>query len=378
MSRVAHVSAYYAPAWRYGGPPRSIHGLCRALCASGVDVRVFTTDADGAGSLPAAITDAGQFEGVPVRYFTRSWPAAPIGSRALTAALRQALPSLDVVHIHGLWNRVTWSAAREAARAGVPYVVSPRGMLQTAALAHHGWRKRAAFAAIERGVLKGAAFLHATSAAEVEALKALDLGPAIALIPNGIDLQGSAESRHTRDRTGFEVAFVGRLHPIKRLDLLIDAFVALRAANPHARLSIAGPDEYGLRPSLELRAGSVNGDITWHGEVGASRRDELLRQADALVLCSDSESFGMSALEAMAAATPVVVTTTCGWDSLEERGAGLRVEQSSAAIAEALTRLMRDPALASAMGARGRQLAESCYAWPGVARAFAERYRQLR
>jgi glycosyltransferase involved in cell wall biosynthesis len=410
VSRVAHVSAYYAPAWRYGGPPRSIHGLCRALCQHGVDVQVFTTDANGDEALPPEVTVAGEFEGVPVRYFPRSWPASPIGSGALSAGLRVALapgplrlstslgtgPStslgtggpglrgIDVVHIHGLWNRVVWAAAREARRAQVPYVISPRGMLQDAARAHHGWRKRAAFAVIERRVLEGASLLHATSEDEAATLDTLRLGPPIAFIPNGIDLGGSERTRSAGEVDsrgagpfGPAVLFVGRLHPIKRLDLLIDAFVLLRQSHPDAQLTIAGPDEYGLREGLEARAGSAAPAMTWLGEVGTARRDELMRGAAALVLCSDSESFGMSVLEAMAAATPVVVTRTCGWAGLEQLGAGLLVDQRSDAIAAALARLLDAPAMAAQMGDRGRHLAETRYAWPRVAEAFADRYDQL-
>ena len=135
--RVLHVAAYYAPAYVYGGPPRSVHALCRALGCEGVDVQVFTTDANGAEALPTQVTGHTAFEDVPVRYFPRSFPLSPIGSRLLGAALRREVGGYDIVHVHGLWNRVVWAAAREASRAGVPYVLSPRGMLEPAARAHH-------------------------------------------------------------------------------------------------------------------------------------------------------------------------------------------------------------------------------------------------
>jgi glycosyltransferase involved in cell wall biosynthesis len=378
VSRLAHVSAYYAPAFRYGGPPRSIHGLCRALCRHGLDVKVFTTNADGPGILPPTVTRSREYDGVPVHYFERSWPATPIGSHSLTAGLRAALPSVELVHIHGLWNRVVWSAAREARRAGRPYVISPRGMLQDAARAHKGWRKRAAFAVIERGLLEGAALLHATSDAEVETLERLGLGRPVILIPNGIEL-GPFERTVVTEPTVLEptVLFVGRLHPIKRLDLLVDAFLLLQRRYPGARLVIAGPDEYGLRPALEARAGDAGPAITWCGAVDDVQRTALLQSSIALVLCSDSESFGMSVLEALAAGTAVVVTTSCGWNEVEQHGAGIRVEQSPEAIADALARLAADPAGASAMGARGRALAQSRYTWPRVAEAFAAAYARL-
>jgi glycosyltransferase involved in cell wall biosynthesis len=372
--RIVHVSAYYAPAFVYGGPPRSIHGLCRALRARGADAEVFTTDANGEGSLPATIASSTSYEGVPVRYFARSWPSEPIGSRALTRALRAALPDVDVLHIHGLWNRVVWAAAREARRAGVPYVLSPRGMLEPGALAHHALRKRVAWTVVERATIDGAAVLHATSEAEYRTLQALRPEADIVCVPNGVDLAAAAPRTNPPRPV---IAFVGRLHPVKRLDLLVDAFVAVSRAGRTAELVIAGPDEAGLRPSLTARAGEFASAITFLGAVDGAGKSELLARASALVLCSDSESFGLSAAEAMAAGVPVVVTRTCGWSELERERAGLLVDQRADAIAEALNRVLDDPAAAQAMGERGRALIDRCYRWPVVAAEMARHYSRV-
>src|SRR2546422_9528918 len=90
MMRVLHITAYYAPAYVYGGPPRSIHGLVLALQHLGVDVDVLTTDANGSDRLPAEGTNSGDFEGVPVQDFRRDWPSEPIGSPPLSRPLRRA------------------------------------------------------------------------------------------------------------------------------------------------------------------------------------------------------------------------------------------------------------------------------------------------
>ncbi len=373
--RVLHVSAYYAPAYVYGGPPRSIHALCRALPAQGVDVHVFTTDANGATVLPSVITAAGEFEHVPVSYFPRTWPGWPMGSRPLSRALRRSVARFDAVHIHGLWNRVIWAAAREARRAGVPYVLSPRGMLESGALAHGSWRKQVAYALVERGVLEGASLLHATSEAERETLRELKPRVPVVLIPNGIQVPDGTDA--ARRSAGPGILFVGRLHPIKRLDLLIDAFAAVRRLHPNARLVIAGPDERRMRPELVARAGAHAAAIRWTGEVDAVERAALLREASALVMCSDSESFGMSVLEAMAAAVPVVVTRTCPWPDIHRHGTGFWIEQRADAIADALGRVLSDAAGAREMGRRGRALAESRYQWDVIARTFATQYRAL-
>jgi glycosyltransferase involved in cell wall biosynthesis len=374
--RVLHVSAYYAPAYVYGGPPRSIHALCRALPAAGVAVQVFTTDANGATALPAVVTAADTFEDVPVTYFHRTWPRWPIGSRGLVRSIQRDIAAYDAVHIHGLWNRVVWAAAREARRAGIPYVLSPRGMLEPGALSHGSWRKRAAYAIVESGVLAGASLLHATSEAERLTLRELRPRAPVVLIPNGIDVPpGETLAGRSAEPN---IIFVGRLHPIKRPDLLIDAFAALRRRHPSARLIIAGPDERRMRAGLVARAGEHAAAIRWAGEVNAIERAAILRDAAALVMCSDSESFGMSVLEAMAASVPVVVTRTCPWPDVHRQGSGFWIEQRVEAIAGALDRLLADAALAREMGRRGRALAESRYRWDLIAGTFATQYRALR
>ena len=372
--RILHVAAYYQPAVVYGGPPRSIHALCRALVDHDVDVQVFTTDANGDASLPPSVTAANAYDGVPVTYFARSWPASPIGSRALAAALRRDIGAYDVVHVHGLWNRVVWSAAREASRAGVPYVLSPRGMLEPAARAHRAWRKRAAWALSDRQVVERASVLHATSARECATLESLAIGVPVVAIPNGIAIEPLAAPVARQPL----VLFVGRIHPIKRLDLLIDAFASVRDRRPEVRLVIAGPDEAGLKPALEARAGRHAAAITWEGAVDDRRRRELLSQASMLAMCSDTESFGMSVLEAMADAVPVVVTKTCPWPDVERHQTGFWVDQNVDAVAAALDRILANPSAARAMGERGRALAASTYGWSSVAAEFVDRYRALR
>jgi glycosyltransferase involved in cell wall biosynthesis len=344
---------------------------------------VFTTDANGAARLPEQVTTSGDFEGVPVTYFRRDWPAQPIGSRRLGRALSTAVRECDVVHIHGLWNRVVWAAAREARRAGVPYVVSPRGMLEAAALAHHRWLKQVGWVLLERHTVRHAALLHATSERELETLRTIAPASRVALVPNGIDAGANqvipADARRELgvSASGPVVVFLGRLHPIKRLDLLIEAFAHVRAGHPDAQLVVAGPDETGLRPVLSSRFPETARTTIWMGEIDRGRTRALLAAASVLVMCSDSESFGMSVIEAMDAGVPVVVTRTCPWSDVERHGAGYWVEQRADAIADALLRIFERPDLAHEMGARGRALVAMRYRWNVVAQSLAAHYAEL-
>ena len=382
--RVLHVTPYFAPAFAYGGPPRSILGLCRGLDRAGIDVQVFTTTANGLASLPASSSAGDRHAGIAVRYFTRAFPRRFFGAAGLAPALEIQLRHCDLVHTHGLWHWPGWMAARHARRRLVPYVISPRGMLDAGSVAHHAWRKRVAYWMCERRHLGGAALLHAASDAEARTLARRVPSASVATLPNGVDAPADEDLARGRFRPRLRLAadaplivFLGRLHPIKRLDLLAAAFAEVRARHRAARLVVAGPDEDGYRGRVEPLFVPVRDAVHWIGEVGEADKWALLADADVLVMCSDSESFGLSVLEAMAAAVPVVATRTCPWEEVETAGCGFSVPHDAHSLAAALGRLLDEPARARAMGQKGRVLARAKYSWDSIAGAMAGHYEDI-
>ncbi len=381
--RVLHVSAYFAPAFGFGGPPRSILALCQAQQAAGLDVEVFTTTANPGCELPACPV-AERVEGVPARYFPLAPPRWMLGAPSMHAPLAAAIEQADVLHLHGLFNRTAWIAGAVAARSTRPLVVSPRGMLTRAALDHHRWRKRASWWLFERRLARIAAAWHATSTDEARSIAAYRLPGRVVTVPNPVPLiRASAEAvTRARTRAGVPagvpyVLFLGRLHPIKRLDLLAEAFARVAAAHPSAHLVLAGPDELGYRARIEGRFAPLGVRVHWTGAVEEGVRGGLLAGASALVLCSDAESFGMSVAEALSAAVPVIVTETCGWPDVARARSGWRVPQQPGAIAAAIDEALADPSGAADRGARGRLLMTREYSADAIGRRWLEVYAAL-
>jgi glycosyltransferase involved in cell wall biosynthesis len=379
--RVLHVSAYFAPAFRYGGPPRSILGLCRALTKAGAGVEVFTTTANGDEPLPPA-PDGVTYEGVRVRYFPLASPAVGWRANGLAHAVAREAKHADLIHVHGLWNMTAWAGVRAARTAGVPYVISPRGMLQPDAMARHHAAKVVAYHAVEKRNLQGAALLHATSDAEARALG--PVGPRVAQIANGVAPLPVTSDQVARARRQFNlpadvdlVLFLGRLHPIKRLDLLADAFTRLRRIGRRACLVIAGPDEGGHRRRIEPLFAGVADDVRWTGAVDGDDKWALIAASRALVQCSDSESFGLSVAEALAAGVPVVVTDRGAWHEVATVGGGHVVPHDAEAIAAALDQILSDPQAARAMGERGRAWAARTFGWEAIGRAMLREYESI-
>lgn len=364
--RVVHVTPYYAPESEFGGPPATIHELCRALSASGIDVHVVTT---------AAAESEEQVDGVAV---TRVARRTRLGfGAAIDSALDTQLAHADVCHVHTLFNWPAWRGAARAGLARVPIVVSPRGMLEPAALDHHGLRKRLSWQLMDRAVLRRAKVVIASSALESATLEAR--GIRSVLLPNGVELpprdgeRGQFRSAHGIPAGAPVVTFLGRLHPIKRLDLVAAAFLALAARRPDARLVIAGPDESGLWAATKETLRAIEARVHRVGSFDAAEKWRILADSDVLVLCSDSESYGRVAAEALAAGVPVVISKTCPWDVVEREGIGRWVPQSANEIAAALDGVLADAAEHQAMRERARRYARAHLAWDGL----VERYRAL-
>src|SRR5262249_38268251 len=156
---------------RHGGPIFAVHGLCRALAARGHELQVLTTNIDGPGITPTPIATPVDLEGVQVQYFPCPLIRRLYWAPALGRARHNPIGELDIVHLHTgvLWP--TWAAARAARRAGVPYVLSPRGMLIKDLIARRSRLAKSTWIHfIERSNVEQAAAVHLTSQLEAAEL----------------------------------------------------------------------------------------------------------------------------------------------------------------------------------------------------------------
>jgi glycosyltransferase involved in cell wall biosynthesis len=380
--RLLHVVPTYLPAWRHGGPILAVHGLCKALAARGHEVTVFTTNVHGEGTLDVPLGRPVAMDGVEVRYFPVRSPRRLYFAPALRRAAREEIQRFDAAHLHSVFLGPTTAAARAAEHAGVPYLLSPRGMLVPELIRARGrWRKLAWLALAERRTIERAAALHATSA--LEAADAARLGfplPPVFVVPNGIDAEPwdgdlaalSPPVRALAEGPPF-LLFLGRLSWKKGLDRLIPALAAV----PGALLAVAGNDEEGIRPALERLARNAGAAerVRFLGPVHGADKGALLHRAAALVLPSRSENFGNVILEAWAAGRPVAVTPEVGLAAtVRETGAGVVAEGD---LGAALRELLADPDRLDAMGRRGSEVVRERFGWPVVAAAMEGIYGRI-
>ena len=378
--KILHVVPTYYPAVRYGGPIRSVHGLASALAAQGHDVHVYTTNVDGDGVSPVALDRPVQLDGVNVWYFATSVGRRLYRSPIMGRALRANISNFDIAHLHSVFLWPTSAAGHAARKAGVPYVLSPRGMLVKDLIRRKSsLAKRAWVTLFERRNIAQAAAVHLTSEVEALELRALGLPHArLAVVANGIELPRNLPSDDldpAATRRPY-LLFLGRLNWKKGLDRLIPAMKQVTNAD----LWIAGNDEENYRPELEklARRHGVADRVRFPGPVHDDKKWALLAAARMLVLPSYSENFGNVVLEAMAAGCPVIVTPEVGMASLvQEVGCGLVAAGDPTRLGSEMKRLLDDDNCRRKMGNAGRHAVQTKYSWKTISEQMLALYEDV-
>lgn len=384
--KILHVVPTYLPAVRYGGPIVSVHGLCKALVGRGHDVHVFTTNVDGPGESAVPLSGPVDLDGVSVRYFPVPALRRIYWSPRMNSALKLEIAGFDIAHTHSVFLWPTRAAAKAALARNVPYVISPRGMLvQDLVRRKSWWAKQAWIRAFEARNIEDAAAVHVTSQVEADELGEFGFElPPMAVVPNGVELgeyggrqeAASAEIEILAAATPY-LLFLGRVNWKKGLDRLVEAMALI----PGVRLVIAGNDDDGYRATIDAASAhaEVADRIAYAGPVYGAEKRLLLQCAAVVVVPSYSENFGNVVLEAMAAGRPVVTTHEVGAAAIvRDSQAGLVVDGSPAALANAISSLLLDADNADAMGRRGMKAVADQYSWEAVARSMESVYEGAR
>jgi glycosyltransferase involved in cell wall biosynthesis len=322
------------------------------------------------GSLPAgeeSMADLAEREGARTEYLpTLVQPVRPqddlraLGS--LARIVRRFRP--DIVHTHtakaGFLGR---QAALIALRPRPAIVHTYHGHVLDG---YFGPLKTSVYRRLERSLARRTDRLIAVSDATAEDLVRLGVAhrTQFLVVPLGLDLS-AYKSPDDRDRAGTRLAlgvgedevlviYVGRVVPIKRLDVLIRAVAHARRAEAPVRLAIVGDGQ--MRPSLERLASELG--IGQAVQFLGYQRDlpRLFAAADVAALSSDNEGTPVSLIEAAAAGLPAVATTAGGVSEVVTPDSGVLVSAGDdRAMAEAIARLAAEPGLRERLGAAGRE-----------------------
>jgi glycosyltransferase involved in cell wall biosynthesis len=380
--RILQVTPYFAPAWAYGGPPRVMYEYARGLARRGHLVDVFTTDVLDATRRAEPSVEI--ITGICVHRFpnvsnTLAWRTKKYQPRGLVRALARRVRTYDVVHVTDTRTALTASAYLACRTRGVPLCLSAHGSLPGSA-GVRGQIKRAYDRLLVRPSLQGAALLLAQT--EHEALLYRVAGgrdETIRMLPLPVeaDLGDVRLPRGLlRDRVGLSddekvVLFLGRIHRLKGLDLLIAAIEPLLSGQ-EAVLVVAGRDDGQWRQIARRFARLIEeGRIRAAGPLYGA--DRFAAYADADVFCLTPrhwEETSLASLEAAACGTPIVVTEQADVPHLTESGGGFVVPLQPEAIRGAIVEVLERK---EEMGPRARDLMRQQHA-PDVVVGLLERY----
>jgi glycosyltransferase involved in cell wall biosynthesis len=315
-----------------GGVAPAVLALSRGLSRRGhkVDIVVLDTPSSVAG-----VVDAGS--GLNIHALGPGVTSYRY-SRNLTKWLHEHGDNYDRVMMNGLWQYMSFAAWRRFAGTSIPYYVFPHGMLDpwfktTFPLKH--LKKWLYWPWADYRVLRDAAAVVFTSEEErLQARKSFWLYRCREKVsPLGIGAPPPVSSqakeafltRYPALRNRRILLFLGRLHPKKGCDLLIDAFSQCTKTPESFSLALAGPDQVGWEQKLRVRAGElgVSSRVVFTGMLQGELKQGALASADALILPSHQENFGMSVVEAMAGGLPVLISNRVNiWREVEKDGAG--------------------------------------------------------
>jgi glycosyltransferase involved in cell wall biosynthesis len=316
-----------------------------------------------------------------LHYFPQGKGPARLGrSPKLYRALRDRVKSgqVDLIHSHILWQMVSTYPARAVRGTPTKLVASPRGSLSETAMKQGSAFKPVFWRLLQQRALAAADCLHATSMQEYEDIRRLGFRQPVCVLPNGVEIPNQGPG-HTPRRK--EVLYLGRLHRIKGLENLLQAWAQVTTHFPDWSLRIAGPTEsYGRGPghatqlkdmAAELRLERVIFDDPKYGE----EKFATYRQAAIYVLPSYSENFGMTVAEALASGTPAITTKGTPWQDLRASGAGWWIDIGVAPLAKALEEAMSTPMeKLDDMGRAGCALVRRDYDWANIAQSMNEVY----
>jgi len=340
----------------YGGPARSVSRLADELSALECEIGLWSAD----GSVRET-----------------SFLRARSRVRRLTGSLDKALAEYgtpDIIHDNGIWLPHNHRLAGLCRKREIPRVVSVRGMLEPWARQHKQVKKWIAWKVYQRRDLAGAACHHVTSAAEAESVRGFGWNVPIREIPNGVDLPQVTNSKPRTSESRIAL-FVGRIHPVKGLPMLVEAWSRVRPEG--WKLRIAGPDEGGHRAKLEnmIDRAKLSASCEWTGELADGAKEDAYRSADLFVLPSHTENFGMAIGEALGYGVPVLTTQGTPWQLLETERCGWWVPVSVDGIAAALNdATLKKPEELMAMGKRGQAVMIERFSWSRIAKEFIDCY----
>lgn len=289
----------------------------------------------------------------------------------------------DILHMEALWRYPHILMGIWSKYHTVPIICSPHGMLDPYIISTQGKIKRIISHLFFQKGLESVNCYHALCQKEMEDIRAYGLKQPIAIIPNGINLPKTTK-KYVKPDSNYHLLYLGRLHPKKGIDILLQAIATLKKENPNIFnnwiIDIVGWDHENCQTKLEhiVHSNNLKEIVIFHGGLFGEDKIKMYANADAYILPSHGEGLPMTILEAWSWKLPVVMTPQCNIPEGFEANAAIRIEDNVSSIKQGLQTLfnMSDEERIS-MGNRGYKLVSENFTWDASAQKMIMLYKWL-
>ena len=384
--KILHVAHFFYPCLSAGGVVNASYQIASKQ-GKDDDVKVISSDSCKERlKFPNGRYDV-DVDGIKVDYFknlSNGFKLKTMLDTPLAAPfkIRKDIKDYDIVHIHEHRQTLAIIASYFARKNNIPYIVQAHGSVLPF------FQKEGLKNLFDK--VFGFKILHNASCVfaltEVEKEQYLKMGvdeDKIEIVPLGINLEeyenlpayGKFRSKFNIGENDKLILFVGRIHEIKGLDLLLDAFNDLIVQSNEKnslenidcssiKLAIVGPDDgYLVKLEEKVKEYSLEENVIITGPLYKEEKEEALVDCDLFVMPSKYESFTTSGLEAMACSKPLVLTKNNHIHDWVDGNVGIACEDNKDSLREAIEKVLFDEELSQIFAENGNKLIKEKYNW---------------
>ena len=355
------------------GPTYVLLRLCEALIEQSQEVTLAALDWAPLPSPPPFLKT------FPLGLGPRRLGASPSMRHWLDVQVQTG--QVDLLHNHGMWQMNSLYPGWSVSKGNINLIVSPHGAFSKWAMQYGSSMKKIFWPMLQRPAFKNVTCFHATALSEYEDIRRMNFRQPVAIIPNGIDIPKLLPKQSNSVRT---LLFLGRIHPVKGLDILLHAWQAVQNQFPNWQLVIAGSDvgytgNTGYLKELQLLIQNLGIErVEFVGALYGDAKTQAYRNADLYILPSYSENFGVTVAEALATGTPAIVTKGAPWEGLNKNSAGWWIDADIESLIACFKNALRlSPNELEKMGIQGRKWMATEFSWCQIGTQMAITYQWL-
>ena len=353
--RICLVSSSFYPATFYGGPISATWDLSKKLASKGVEIYVSTTNANGSNKLDV---ERNMFLKKQDNFFVKYYNEQISNkiSFAFIFGIWHDIKKSDVVYIQYLFHYTVIFSLLFSVLQNKKIIICPRGCLAIQCLRYKlKYLKKLWLYLLIRPLYKSVIW-QASSYLEKEDIERNFSKARVEIINDGVDFDSFQDFQkiskelllYKFTKQKFETVSnlffsMGRLHKMKRFDVLIDAFSKFLEKNKNAKLLIAGGDD-GEKEHLEQKISKlrISNSVFLIGEMGFIDKKLLLNNCDYFTLASEFESFGIVVAEALACGKPIVLSNKAPWKDLEINNCGILADNDIESFFNAFVKIVNE------------------------------------